>query len=143
MASLRSLWLIVDRHGLHGPLDARSTPAHTLQFKYDSTHGVFKGDVSVKGGNLVINGKEIQVFQERDPANIPWGKAGAHYVVESTGVFTTKEKASAHLKGGAKKVRSSDRGLAHRPRSSSRRRRLTRRCTSAVSSACRRCAAPD
>jgi len=73
-------------------------------FKYDSTHGLFKGDVSVKGGNLVINGKEIQVFQERDPAQIPWGKAGAHYVVESTGVFTTKEKASAHLKGGAKKV---------------------------------------
>jgi len=73
-------------------------------FKYDSTHGLFKGDVSVKGGNLVINGKEIQVFQERDPAQIPWGKAGAHYVVESTGVFTTKEKAGAHLKGGAKKV---------------------------------------
>lgn len=72
--------------------------------KYDSTHGRFKGEVSAKDGKLVVNGREIQVFGERDPANIPWGKVGAHYVVESTGVFTTTEKASAHLKGGAKKV---------------------------------------
>ena len=93
------------RHGLHGSPDNAPARTESRQFKYDSTHGLFKGDVSVKGGNLVINGKEIQVFQERDPAQIPWGKAGAHYVVESTGVFTTKEKASAHLKGGAKKVR--------------------------------------
>jgi len=72
--------------------------------KYDSTHGNFKGDVSATANELVVNGTHIKFFQERDPSNIPWGEAGAHYVVESTGVFTTKEKASAHLKGGAKKV---------------------------------------
>ncbi|EST05997.1 Glyceraldehyde 3-phosphate dehydrogenase, catalytic domain protein [Kalmanozyma brasiliensis GHG001] len=72
--------------------------------KYDSTHGTFKGDVSTKNGKLIVNGKEIQVFAEKDPSNIPWGQAGAHYVVESTGVFTTIDKASAHIKGGAKKV---------------------------------------
>jgi len=73
-------------------------------FKYDSTHGNFKGEVSSKDGNLVINGKTIMMYQERDPAAIPWSAAGAEYIVESTGVFTTTEKASAHLKGGAKKV---------------------------------------
>jgi len=73
-------------------------------FKYDSTHGRFKGEVAVAGDKLVINGKEIAVFGERDPTAIPWGSAGADYVVESTGVFTTTEKASAHLQGGAKKV---------------------------------------
>lgn len=73
-------------------------------FKYDSTHGRFKGEVSTKNGMLVVNGKEIHVFQERDPKAIPWAKSGAEYVVESTGVFTTTEKASAHLNGGAKKV---------------------------------------
>lgn len=70
----------------------------------DSTHGQFKGTVEAKDGKLVVNGNAIAVFAERDPANIPWGKAGAHYVIESTGVFTTTEKAGAHLKGGAKKV---------------------------------------
>ncbi|KAF8317871.1 glyceraldehyde-3-phosphate dehydrogenase [Clavulina sp. PMI_390] len=73
-------------------------------FKYDSTHGRFKGTVEVKDGKLVIEGKPITVFGERDPAAIPWANAGADYIVESTGVFTTTEKASAHLKGGAKKV---------------------------------------
>ncbi|XP_062386068.1 glyceraldehyde-3-phosphate dehydrogenase-like [Sardina pilchardus] len=73
-------------------------------FKYDSTHGRFHGDVKIDGGKLVINGHAITVFCERDPANIKWGDAGADYVVESTGVFTTIEKASAHLKGGAKRV---------------------------------------
>jgi len=73
-------------------------------FKYDSTHGRFKGDVSFEDGKLVINGQKINVYAERDPASIPWGTAGADYVVESTGVFTTTDKASAHLKGGAKKV---------------------------------------
>ncbi|KAG8993517.1 hypothetical protein FRB93_001974 [Tulasnella sp. JGI-2019a] len=73
-------------------------------FKYDSTHGRFKGTVEAKDGKLVVNGHPITVFQERDPANIKWASAGAEYIVESTGVFTTKEKASAHLKGGAKKV---------------------------------------
>jgi len=73
-------------------------------FKYDSTHGRFKGTVETKDGKLIINGEHVSVYAERDPSNIPWGKEGVDYVVESTGVFTTKEKASAHLKGGAKKV---------------------------------------
>jgi len=73
-------------------------------FKYDSTHGVFKGEVTKKDGKLVINGHEISVFMERDPTKIPWGTAGADYVVESTGVFLDVAKASAHLQGGAKKV---------------------------------------
>lgn len=73
-------------------------------FKYDSTHGRFKGEVSHDGKQLIVNGHHITVHGERDPANIPWSKDGAEYVVESTGCFTTIEKASAHLKGGAKKV---------------------------------------
>ncbi|XP_053307146.1 glyceraldehyde-3-phosphate dehydrogenase [Spea bombifrons] len=73
-------------------------------FKYDSTHGRFKGTVKAENGKLVVNDQVITVFQERDPSNIKWGDAGADYVVESTGVFTTIEKASLHLKGGAKRV---------------------------------------
>jgi len=73
-------------------------------FKFDSVHGRFKGTIEAKDGKLIVNGKTIAVYAERDPANIPWGAVGADYVVESTGVFTTTEKASAHLKGGAKKV---------------------------------------
>ena len=72
--------------------------------KYDSTHSRFKGDVSVSGNDLTVNGKKIRFYQERDPANIPWAETHAYYVVESTGVFTTTDKAKAHLKGGAKKV---------------------------------------
>jgi len=72
--------------------------------KYDSTHGQFKGEVKVEGNNLIVNGKTIAFYQERDPAAIPWKDTGAYYVVESTGVFTTTDKAKAHLKGGAKKV---------------------------------------
>jgi glyceraldehyde 3-phosphate dehydrogenase len=73
-------------------------------FKFDSTHGRFKGTVSAEGGFLVVNGQKITVFSERDPKDIKWASAGAEYVVESTGVFTTIDKASAHLAGGAKKV---------------------------------------
>jgi glyceraldehyde 3-phosphate dehydrogenase len=73
-------------------------------FKYDSTHGRFKGEVEAKGGKLVVNGNPIAVFGERDPKDIPWGKEGAEIVVESTGVFTTIEKAELHIKAGAKKV---------------------------------------
>ncbi|XP_074137897.1 glyceraldehyde-3-phosphate dehydrogenase-like [Sminthopsis crassicaudata] len=73
-------------------------------FKYDSTHGKFKGTVKAEDGKLVINEKVITIFQERDPTNIKWEEAGATYVVESTGVFTTMEKAEMHLKGGAKRV---------------------------------------
>lgn len=73
-------------------------------FKYDSTHGRFKGAVTHEDGALIINGKRVLVYNERDPANIPWGTAGADYVVESTGVFTKIAAAEAHVKGGAKKV---------------------------------------
>ncbi|KAI9501297.1 hypothetical protein GGI25_000495 [Coemansia spiralis] len=72
--------------------------------RYDSTHGRLRSDVSVKDGKLVVNGKSIDVHAERNPDQIPWGSSGAVYVVESTGVFTTKEKAALHLKGGAKRV---------------------------------------
>jgi len=72
--------------------------------RYDSQHGQFKGTVEVDGSDLIVNGKRIRFYAERDPANIPWSQTGAFYIVESTGVFTTTEKASAHLKGGAKKV---------------------------------------
>ncbi|CAG8593065.1 19454_t:CDS:2, partial [Racocetra persica] len=67
-------------------------------FKYDSTHGRFKGHVEAKDGKFVINGHSIAVFAEKNPADIKWGELCADYVVESTGVFTTTEKASAHLK---------------------------------------------
>lgn len=73
-------------------------------FRYDSTHGQFKGEVKHDGTKLIVNGKAISVYGERDPSNIPWKNDAADYVVESTGCFTTIEKASAHLKGGAKKV---------------------------------------
>jgi len=73
-------------------------------FKYDSVHGRFKGSIEAKDGKLHIEGKPITVFGEKDPSNIPWSKVGADYIIESTGVFTTVDKASAHLKGGAKKV---------------------------------------
>lgn len=73
-------------------------------FERDSVHGPFKGTVGVKEGKLEINGQLIQVFSEKDPGNIPWSSAGVEYVIESTGVFTSTEKAKAHLKGGAKKV---------------------------------------
>jgi len=70
----------------------------------DSTHGRYKGSVETRDGKLIVEGKAITVFSQKDPAAIPWASTGAEYIVESTGVFTTVEKASAHLKGGAKKV---------------------------------------
>jgi len=73
-------------------------------FKYDSTHGRFKGEVKHENGLLIVDGQQIHVFTEKDPTQIPWGKAGAEYVVEATGVFTTIDKCGAHIKGGAKKV---------------------------------------
>lgn len=74
------------------------------QFKYDSVHGQYKGEVQAIDGNLVIDGRVIRVFNAKDPKDIPWGDAHADYVCESTGVFTTTESASAHIKGGAKHV---------------------------------------
>jgi len=73
-------------------------------FKYDSTHGQFKGTVESQDGKLVINGRAITVSMCRNPSEIPWATYGAEYVVESSGVFTTLEKAGAHLQGGAKNV---------------------------------------
>ena len=72
--------------------------------KYDSVHGRFKGEVSVKDGKLCVNGSLLSVFDKKEAGDIPWASAGAEYIVESTGVFTEIDNASAHLKGGAKKV---------------------------------------
>ena len=72
--------------------------------KYDSMHGRFDGTVKIKDGMLVVNGKKIRVTAEKDPANLKWGEIGAEYVVESTGLFLTREKSEAHLKAGAKRV---------------------------------------
>lgn len=72
--------------------------------KYDTIHGRFNEDITIENDKLVVNGKEIAVFACSDPSEIGWSKCGAEYVVESTGVFTTVEKAQAHLKAGAKKV---------------------------------------
>ena len=81
-------------------------PADYLAYmlKYDTMHGRFEGEVSSTENAIVVNGKEIPIFAERDPKNIPWGKLEAEYVVESTGLFLTQEKAQAHIDAGAKKV---------------------------------------
>ena len=82
------------------------TDAATLGhlFKYDSVHGRYGGSVSVEGDTLNIDGDKIKIFSERDPENLPWGDLGCDIVIESTGVFRTKEAASKHIKAGAKKV---------------------------------------
>lgn len=72
--------------------------------KYDSVHGPFKGEVSVQGNNLVVNGKTIRVTSEKDPNNLKWNEVGAEYIVESTGLFLSKDSAQAHINAGAKKV---------------------------------------
>ncbi|QTH42091.1 type I glyceraldehyde-3-phosphate dehydrogenase [Cohnella sp. LGH] len=79
-----------------------NTLAHLL--KYDTTHGKLNGTVEVGEGALIVNGKSVKVFAERDPGNLPWASVGVEIVVESTGIFTAKDKAELHLKGGAKKV---------------------------------------
>ena len=78
------------------------TNAHLTQ--YDTAHGRFPGTVSVEGDDMIVNGDKIKCLSERDPADLPWGELKVDVVVESTGFFASKEKASAHLKGGAKKV---------------------------------------
>ena len=82
------------------------TDAETLAhlFKYDSVHGIYPGEVQAEGDELVIGGDRFKVFSERDPQNLPWGELGCDVVVESTGVFRTREKAGLHLEAGAKKV---------------------------------------
>ena len=76
----------------------------SYMFKYDTVHGRYDGDVAHDGTDLHVDGKPIKVLGEMDPSNLPWGDLGCDYVIESTGAFTTTEKASAHLKAGAKKV---------------------------------------
>lgn len=76
--------------------------AHLL--KYDSIHGILDAEVSAEGDNIVVNGKTIRVFSEKDPSNLPWGEIGVDIVVESTGFFTDTESASKHIESGAKKV---------------------------------------
>jgi len=81
-------------------------PADYLAYmlKYDTMHGQFEGTIDYTDSSIIVNGKEIPISAEKDPANLPWGKLGAEYVVESTGLFLTKEKAAGHLAAGAKKV---------------------------------------
>jgi len=88
---------------------AINDPFMTLDYmkylcEFDSTHGIFEQEIKIEDGKLVIGGKKVVLFNEKDPANIDWKSLDVEYVVESTGLFTTTEKASAHLKGGAKKV---------------------------------------
>ena len=83
-------------------LGSPETNAHLL--RYDTVHGRFKGNVDVEGDGMVVNGDRIKVLAQRDPAQLPWGQLGVDVVLECTGYFTSKEKASAHIKGGAKKV---------------------------------------
>ena len=84
----------VDIRGINDLTDAK-TLAHLL--KYDSTHGRFDGDVNAEGDNLVVNGTKIPIYSERDPARLPWKKVGVRVVVESTGLFTERDKAAAHI----------------------------------------------
>ncbi|HXN15780.1 MAG TPA: type I glyceraldehyde-3-phosphate dehydrogenase [Usitatibacter sp.] len=83
-------------------LGSAETNAHLT--RYDTTHGKFPGTVEVEGDHMVVNGDRVRVLAQRDPAQLPWGALGVDVVLECTGFFTSKEKASAHLKGGAKKV---------------------------------------
>ena len=92
----------VDVVGINDPFIDLDYMVYML--RYDTVHGQFKGTIETKGDKLVVNGKEIAVYASMNPAEIPWKDCGAEYVVESTGVFTTTEKASAHLEAGAKKV---------------------------------------
>ena len=91
----------IDVKAINDLTDAK-TLAHLL--KYDSTHGRFDGEVEADGDSLVVNGKTIRIIAERDPAKLPWGEIGAEVVLESTGLFSQREQAEAHIQAGAKKV---------------------------------------
>lgn len=84
--------------------DLADATANLNLLKYDSVHGRFDGEVSLEGDTMTVNGKKIKVFAERDPAALPWKDLGVDIVIESTGIFTSKEKAGKHLEAGAKKV---------------------------------------
>src|SRR3954464_11740849 len=84
--------------------DLVDTEMNALLFRYDSTYGRYPGTVKHTDDSLIVDGREIKVFKEKDPAAIKWGDAGVDIVIESTGLFTDAEKASAHLQGGARKV---------------------------------------
>ena len=84
--------------------DLISVDYMAYMLRYDTMHGQYKGSIEVKDGALVVNGHSIRVTAEKDPANLKWNEVGAEYVVESTGLFLTKEKAEAHIKAGAKRV---------------------------------------
>jgi len=88
--------------GVNDPFMSPDYMAYML--RYDTVHGRFDGTIEVKDDAIVVNGEEVKFYDKMNPADIPWGECGAEYVVDSTGIFTTTEKASAHLKGGAKKV---------------------------------------
>lgn len=92
----------VDIVGINDPFIDLDYMVYML--KYDTVHGQFKGDVATKGDKLVVNGKEIAVYAAMNPAEIPWKDCSAEYIAEATGVFTTTEKANAHIQAGAKKV---------------------------------------
>ena len=88
--------------GINDPFMTPDYAAYML--RYDTIHGQYKGEISFTENSIIVDGHEVKFFAEKEPASIPWGSCGADYVVESTGVFTGAEGASAHLKGGAKKV---------------------------------------
>ena len=98
--------LLLEKKGVEVVAINDLTDAKTLAhlFKYDSVHGRFPGTVTAEGDNLVINGKAIKIYAERDPENLPWGTLGVDVVVEATGVFRDREKMGKHIKAGAKKV---------------------------------------
>ena len=81
--------------------------------KYDSTHGIFKGTVEVKDGNLVVNGNSIRVTAEKNPASLNWGAVGADYVIESTGIFLTKESANENFSHSSKSAGNCDINFFH------------------------------
>ncbi|MEA3155410.1 MAG: hypothetical protein QOK44_2999, partial [Betaproteobacteria bacterium] len=103
---LRAHYESAKKHALEivalNDLGNAETNAHLT--RYDTVHGRFKGTVKVDGDSMVVNGDRIKVLAQRNPAELPWGSLGVDVVLECTGLFTTKEKAGAHLKGGAKKV---------------------------------------